>query len=60
MDVDDRLTSADIQSDLPDVTNLSLKEIADSDTVLSHALRRIVRESTETGDVVAGHSNAVQ
>jgi FXSXX-COOH protein len=50
----------DLESDLVDLTDMPLAELRVSgDSVLAHALRRLVEDVSNTDDVIAGFQSAI-
>lgn len=60
-EADPRNREPDWQSDLADVIDVDLRELASStDTVLASSIRRLIAEACDSQEVVAGHGNGVR
>jgi FXSXX-COOH protein len=52
-------SAADLQSELPDLTRLALADLATSDDVLAHSLRRVLAEADTAEDAIAGFQSFI-
>lgn len=56
-----RSRQPDWQSDLADVTGMDLSElVASTDSVLANSIQRLLAETADPQEVIAGHGNGIR